>query len=143
MTQVSIGGNVTAAVVSTGDEVVQAGRMPPWHASPEYGSFANVARLSDDLAANVTDAGNKSSEAASRVVARAEHWSQNTAGKLEELISSHRDQLSHIDSLVHVLGKETAARNLRCLAGGRKVRELTRRQAGSYILLLRVLAGEG
>jgi peroxiredoxin len=30
------------------DEVVQAGRMPPWHASPEYGSFANAARLSDD-----------------------------------------------------------------------------------------------
>jgi peroxiredoxin len=28
------------------DEVVQAGRMPPWHASPEYGSFANEARLS-------------------------------------------------------------------------------------------------
>jgi peroxiredoxin len=30
------------------DEVVQAGRMPPWHASPDYGSFANAARLSDD-----------------------------------------------------------------------------------------------
>jgi peroxiredoxin len=28
------------------DEVVQAGRMPPWHASPEYGSFSNEARLS-------------------------------------------------------------------------------------------------
>jgi peroxiredoxin len=30
------------------DEVVQAGRMPPWHASPEYGSFSNEARLSED-----------------------------------------------------------------------------------------------
>ena len=30
------------------DEVVQAGRMPPWHASPAFGSFANEARLSDD-----------------------------------------------------------------------------------------------
>jgi peroxiredoxin len=30
------------------DEVVQAGRMPPWHASPTYGSFSNEARLSDD-----------------------------------------------------------------------------------------------
>jgi peroxiredoxin len=29
------------------DEVVQAGRMPPWHASPEYGKFANDSRLSD------------------------------------------------------------------------------------------------
>jgi peroxiredoxin/mono/diheme cytochrome c family protein len=28
------------------DEVVQSGRMPPWHASPEYGSFSNEARLS-------------------------------------------------------------------------------------------------
>jgi peroxiredoxin len=28
------------------DEVVQGGRMPPWHASPEYGSFSNEARLS-------------------------------------------------------------------------------------------------
>jgi peroxiredoxin len=30
------------------DEVVQGGRMPPWHASPEYGSFANEARLTAD-----------------------------------------------------------------------------------------------
>jgi peroxiredoxin len=30
------------------DEVVQAGRMPPWHASPKYGSFSNEARLSDE-----------------------------------------------------------------------------------------------
>ena len=28
------------------DEVVQGGRMPPWHASPEYGTFSNDARLS-------------------------------------------------------------------------------------------------
>ena len=28
------------------DEVVQGGRMPPWHASPEYGAFSNDARLS-------------------------------------------------------------------------------------------------
>ena len=28
-------------------EVVDEGRMPPWHASPEYGKFANDARLSD------------------------------------------------------------------------------------------------
>jgi peroxiredoxin/mono/diheme cytochrome c family protein len=27
------------------DEVVQSGRMPPWHASPEYGKFSNEARL--------------------------------------------------------------------------------------------------
>jgi peroxiredoxin len=30
------------------DEVVQGGRMPPWHASPEYGKFSNDARLSAD-----------------------------------------------------------------------------------------------
>ncbi|MEX0718173.1 MAG: redoxin domain-containing protein [Planctomycetaceae bacterium] len=29
-------------------EVVDEGRMPPWHASPEYGHFANVRRLSDE-----------------------------------------------------------------------------------------------
>jgi peroxiredoxin len=29
------------------DEVIQTGRMPPWHASPEYGSFTNEARLSE------------------------------------------------------------------------------------------------
>lgn len=29
-------------------EVVEQGRMPPWHASPEYGHFANERRLSDD-----------------------------------------------------------------------------------------------
>ena len=28
------------------DEVVQGGRMPPWHASPEFGKFSNEARLS-------------------------------------------------------------------------------------------------
>jgi peroxiredoxin len=28
-------------------EVTQNGRMPPWHANPEYGHFANDARLSD------------------------------------------------------------------------------------------------
>jgi peroxiredoxin len=28
------------------DEVVQGGRMPPWHASPEHGTFSNDARLS-------------------------------------------------------------------------------------------------
>ncbi len=28
------------------DEVVDEGRMPPWHASPEHGKFANDARLS-------------------------------------------------------------------------------------------------
>ncbi|MGD9645206.1 MAG: redoxin domain-containing protein, partial [Pirellulales bacterium] len=28
-------------------EVVSEGRMPPWHASPEYGKFANDARLSE------------------------------------------------------------------------------------------------
>jgi hypothetical protein len=56
-----------------------------------------VTSLSDRLAANVAEAGNKSSEAASRVVARAEHWSENTAEKLEQLIAGHRDQLSHIE----------------------------------------------
>jgi hypothetical protein len=30
------------------DEVVQGGRMPPWHASPEYGKFANDCRLTDE-----------------------------------------------------------------------------------------------
>jgi peroxiredoxin len=30
------------------DEVVQGGRMPPWHASPEFGRFSNDCRLSDD-----------------------------------------------------------------------------------------------
>ena len=29
-------------------EVVSDGRMPPWHASPEYGKFRNDARLTDD-----------------------------------------------------------------------------------------------
>lgn len=29
-------------------EVVEAGRMPPWDASPRYGKFSNEARLSDD-----------------------------------------------------------------------------------------------
>ncbi len=29
-------------------EVVRDGRMPPWHASPEYGKFQNDAHLSDD-----------------------------------------------------------------------------------------------
>ena len=29
-------------------EVVRGSRMPPWHASPEYGKFRNDARLSDD-----------------------------------------------------------------------------------------------
>ncbi|MBI2824315.1 MAG: redoxin domain-containing protein [Planctomycetia bacterium] len=29
------------------DEVVQGGRMPPWHADPQYGHFKNDARLSD------------------------------------------------------------------------------------------------
>ena len=30
------------------EEVVDEGRMPPWHASPEYGKFANDARLSTE-----------------------------------------------------------------------------------------------
>ena len=29
-------------------EVVHQGRMPPWHADPRYGEFANDARLTDD-----------------------------------------------------------------------------------------------
>ena len=29
-------------------EVVDEGRMPPWHASPEHGKFTNDARLSND-----------------------------------------------------------------------------------------------
>jgi peroxiredoxin len=29
------------------DEVVKQGRMPPWHANPKYGKFANDRRLSD------------------------------------------------------------------------------------------------
>lgn len=35
-------------------EVVQEGRMPPWHASPKFGSFANEARLSADEKAAIT-----------------------------------------------------------------------------------------
>src|SRR5690606_1672814 len=30
------------------DEVVQEQRMPPWHANPKHGKFANDARLSDE-----------------------------------------------------------------------------------------------
>jgi peroxiredoxin len=30
------------------DEVVQEGRMPPWHASPEFGKFSNDARLTSE-----------------------------------------------------------------------------------------------
>jgi peroxiredoxin len=30
------------------EEVVRAGRMPPWHADPQFGKFANDCRLSDD-----------------------------------------------------------------------------------------------
>jgi peroxiredoxin len=30
------------------DEVVREGRMPPWHADPKHGKFANDARLSDE-----------------------------------------------------------------------------------------------
>ena len=30
------------------DEVVQGGRMPPWHASPAFGKFSNDCRLNDD-----------------------------------------------------------------------------------------------
>jgi peroxiredoxin len=37
------------------DEVVQGGRMPPWHASPAHGSFANDARMPDDEKKLVTD----------------------------------------------------------------------------------------
>lgn len=29
-------------------ETVEDGRMPPWHASPDHGSFLNDARLSDE-----------------------------------------------------------------------------------------------
>ena len=29
------------------DEVVKQGRMPPWHANPKYGKFANDCRLSE------------------------------------------------------------------------------------------------
>ena len=35
----------TAAWADTIAEVVQAGRMPPWHASPAFGKFQNEARL--------------------------------------------------------------------------------------------------
>ena len=29
-------------------EVVDQGRMPPWHADPKYGHFSDDRRLSDD-----------------------------------------------------------------------------------------------
>jgi peroxiredoxin len=35
-------------------EVVQAGRMPPWHASPAHGKFANDRRLSEDDKLRIT-----------------------------------------------------------------------------------------
>ena len=35
-------------------EVVRDGRMPPWHASPEYGKFANDAHLTDDEKNRIT-----------------------------------------------------------------------------------------
>jgi thiol-disulfide isomerase/thioredoxin len=38
----------TAGWSETIAEVVAGGRMPPWHASPEYGKFKNDAHLSDD-----------------------------------------------------------------------------------------------
>lgn len=35
------------AWADTIDEVVQQGRMPPWHADPKYGHFSNASRLTD------------------------------------------------------------------------------------------------
>jgi peroxiredoxin len=36
-------------------EVVHEGRMPPWHASPEYGKFSNEARLTPEEKKVITD----------------------------------------------------------------------------------------
>ncbi len=38
----------TSAWAETMLEVIDDGRMPPWHASPEFGHFANDARMSDE-----------------------------------------------------------------------------------------------
>ena len=37
------------------DEVVREGRMPPWHADPKYGHFANDSRLSADEKKTIAD----------------------------------------------------------------------------------------
>ena len=37
------------------DEVVRQGRMPPWHADPKYGHFANDSRLSADEKKTIAD----------------------------------------------------------------------------------------
>ena len=37
------------------DEVVRAGRMPPWHADPKYGHFANDSRLSAEEKKTIAD----------------------------------------------------------------------------------------
>jgi peroxiredoxin len=37
------------------EEVVESGRMPPWHASAEYGSFSNEARLSAEEKRDIRD----------------------------------------------------------------------------------------
>ena len=37
------------------DEVVRAGRMPPWHADPKYGRFANDSRLSAEEKKTIAD----------------------------------------------------------------------------------------
>lgn len=37
------------------EEVVDEGRMPPWHASPDHGAFANDARLSADEKRTIRD----------------------------------------------------------------------------------------
>jgi len=37
------------------DEVVQQGRMPPWHADPKYGHFSNESRLNDEEKKQIAD----------------------------------------------------------------------------------------
>ena len=44
--------NVSAWADTVG-EVIEQGRMPPWHANPEYGSFANARRMSEEEKKNI------------------------------------------------------------------------------------------
>jgi mono/diheme cytochrome c family protein/thiol-disulfide isomerase/thioredoxin len=42
-----------SAWADTVGEVIEQGRMPPWHASPEYGSFANARRMTEKEKRNI------------------------------------------------------------------------------------------
>jgi hypothetical protein len=67
------------------------------------GLTQQVAGLSEQLTTQVTQAGNDSSAAASRVLLQAEGWSQSTAARLESLMDSHQKQVSQIDEARNAL----------------------------------------